>query len=187
MVQHNWYILICGTVAPFQYKDYLSSCQDSYYKYNMVIYKTDNLVLFSNLQIEMDVAYCYLTAHPHDTNKRQKRVSGQSQRKHYKWPLAQIMIYSWAPLWILYLYNTWSMQWIRWSWHELIKTKYIGTKHLHDNYLTHWGRVTCICVRNLTIFDLDKGLSLGWRQVIIIWTNVRIVLIGPLETKLKEI
>ena len=40
--------------------------------------------------------------------------------------------------------------------------------------LTHWGRVTLICVGNLTIIGSDKGLSLGRRQTII-WTNAGIV------------
>ena len=37
-----------------------------------------------------------------------------------------------------------------------------------------------ISVINLTIIDSDKGLSPGQRQAII-WTNVGILLIGPLE------
>ena len=36
--------------------------------------------------------------------------------------------------------------------------------------LTHWGRVTHICVGNLTIIGSDNGLSPGRRQAII-WTN----------------
>ena len=37
--------------------------------------------------------------------------------------------------------------------------------------LTHWGRVTHISVRNLTIIGSDNGLLPGQRQAII-WTNV---------------
>ena len=44
--------------------------------------------------------------------------------------------------------------------------------------LTYWGRVTHICVGNLTIIGSDNGLSPGRRQAII-WTNVGILLIGP--------
>ena len=33
--------------------------------------------------------------------------------------------------------------------------------------LTHWGRVTHICVGNLTIIGSDNGLSPGRRQAII--------------------
>ena len=52
--------------------------------------------------------------------------------------------------------------------------------------LTHWGRPTPICVGKLTIFGLDNGLSPGRRQAII-WTNVGILLIGPLRTNFSEI
>ena len=47
----------------------------------------------------------------------------------------------------------------------------------HD--LTHWGRVTHICVGINTIIGSDNGLSPGRRQAII-WTNAGILLIGPL-------
>ena len=56
-----------------------------------------------------------------------------------------------------------------------------------DNILlTHWGRVTHICVSELTIIDSDNGLSPGRRQAII-WTNDGILLIGPLRTNFSEI
>ena len=51
--------------------------------------------------------------------------------------------------------------------------------------LTHSGRVTHICVGKLTNIDSDNGLSLEWRQAII-WTNVGILLIGPLGTNFGE-
>ena len=53
-------------------------------------------------------------------------------------------------------------------------------------YLTHWGRVTHICVGNLTITGPDNGLSPGRRQAII-WTNAGILLIGALGTNVSEI
>ena len=53
-------------------------------------------------------------------------------------------------------------------------------------YLTHWGRVTHICVSKLTIISSDNGLSPGRRQAII-WTNAGILLIGPLGTNFSEI
>ena len=53
-------------------------------------------------------------------------------------------------------------------------------------YLTHWGRVTHICVSKLTIIGSDNGLSPGRRQAII-WTNDGILLIGPLGTNFSEI
>ena len=52
--------------------------------------------------------------------------------------------------------------------------------------LTHWGRVTHICVSKLTISGSDNGLSPGRRQAII-WTNASILLIGPLGTNFSEI
>ena len=57
---------------------------------------------------------------------------------------------------------------------------------LSECHLTHWGRVTHKCVGNLTIIGSDNGLSPGRRQAII-WTNVRILLFGPLETNCSEI
>ena len=52
--------------------------------------------------------------------------------------------------------------------------------------LTHWGRVTHICVGKLSIIGSDNGLSPGRRQAII-WTNAGISLIGPLGTNFSEI
>ena len=52
--------------------------------------------------------------------------------------------------------------------------------------LTHWGRVTHICVAKLTIIASDNGLSPGRRKAII-WTNAGLLLIGPLGTTLNEI
>ena len=52
--------------------------------------------------------------------------------------------------------------------------------------LTHWGRVTHICVSKLAIIDSDNGLSPGRCQAVI-WPNAGILLIGPLGTKFNEI
>ena len=52
--------------------------------------------------------------------------------------------------------------------------------------LTHWGRVTHICVGKLTIIGSDKGLSPGRRQAII-YTNAGILLIWTLGTNFNEI
>ena len=52
--------------------------------------------------------------------------------------------------------------------------------------LTHWGRVTHICVSRLAIIGSDNGLSPDRRQAII-WTNYGILLIGPLGTTFSEI
>ena len=52
--------------------------------------------------------------------------------------------------------------------------------------LTHWGRVTHICVSKLNIIGSDNGLSPGRRQAII-WTNDGILLIRTLRTHFSEI
>ena len=51
--------------------------------------------------------------------------------------------------------------------------------------LTHWGRVTHICVGELTIIGSDNGFSSGRRQAII-WTNAGMFLIEPLGTNLVK-
>ena len=56
----------------------------------------------------------------------------------------------------------------------------------HKYTLTHWGRVTHICVVKLTNIGSDNGLSPGRRQAII-WTNSGILLIRPLGTNFIEI
>ena len=65
----------------------------------------------------------------------------------------------------------------------------LGTPLLHRHWnvwtLTHWSRVTHICVGKLTIIGSDNGLSPGRRQAII-WSNAGILLIGPLGTNLSE-
>ena len=57
---------------------------------------------------------------------------------------------------------------------------------LGDYLLTHWGRVTHICVSKLTIIGSNNGLSPGWHQAII-WTNAGMLLTGPLGTNFSEI
>ena len=52
--------------------------------------------------------------------------------------------------------------------------------------LTHWGRVTHICVGNLTIIGPDNGLLPGRHQAII-RTNAGILSIEPLRTNFSEI
>ena len=57
--------------------------------------------------------------------------------------------------------------------------------HSSPRSLTHWGRVTHICVGNLIIIGSDNGLLPGRRQAIT-WTIVGILLIGPLGTNFSE-
>ena len=52
--------------------------------------------------------------------------------------------------------------------------------------LTHWGRVTHICISKLTIISSNNGLSPGRRQAII-WTNAGKLLFGPPGTNFSEI
>ena len=52
--------------------------------------------------------------------------------------------------------------------------------------LSHWGRMTHICVRKLNIIGSDNGLSPGRHQAII-WTNAGIMSIGPSGTNFSEI
>ena len=61
----------------------------------------------------------------------------------------------------------------------------VGASPVHSG-LTHWGRVTHICVGKQTIIGSDNGLSPGRRQAII-WTNPGILFIGPLGTNFSEI
>ena len=86
-----------------------------------------------------------------------------------------------------------SLTWFIWNWAWI-------NNHMHcfpsdmithcctkfNNILTHWGRVTHLCVSKLTSIASDNGLSPGWRQAII-WTNAGILLIGPLGTNFSEI
>ena len=62
----------------------------------------------------------------------------------------------------------------------------IGLKESKRHCLIHWGQVTHICVGKLTITCSDNVLSPGRRQAII-WTNAKILLIGPLVTNFSEI
>ena len=57
---------------------------------------------------------------------------------------------------------------------------------MFDGAVTHWGRVTHICVSKLSIIGLVNGLSPGRRQAIF-WTNDGILLIRTLGTNFSEI
>ena len=63
---------------------------------------------------------------------------------------------------------------------------YLWSKNMLKVLLTHWGRVTHICVNKLTIIGSDNGLSPGRRQAII-RTNAGILLIGYLGTTSSDI
>ena len=73
-------------------------------------------------------------------------------------------------------------------WSDIIS--YPEVKFIHGIQiicsLTHWGGVTHICVIRLTIIGSDNCLSPERHQAII-WTNAKILLIGPLGTNFSEI
>ena len=84
---------------------------------------------------------------------------------------------------------------LNWSWLIISKvlchsSKGNSTENAHvsnrHNALTHWGRVTHICVSKLTIICSVNGLSPGRRQAVI-WTNDGLLPIGPQGTNFKEI
>ena len=52
--------------------------------------------------------------------------------------------------------------------------------------LTHWGRVTHICIGKLTIIGSENGLSPSRRKAIV-WTNAGLLSIGILRTYFSEI
>ena len=77
-----------------------------------------------------------------------------------------------------------NQRWNRWRQFLLeVFTSHNGFQYAQR--LTHWGRVTHICVSKLTIIGSDNGLSPGRRQAII-WTNAEILLIRPLGTNFSE-
>ena len=72
------------------------------------------------------------------------------------------------------------------NWKSTMTTLCLINKEIKAKCLTHWGRVTHICVGKLTSISSDNGLSPGRRQAII-WTNAGILLIRPLGTNFSEI
>ena len=77
----------------------------------------------------------------------------------------------------------WTLQGLMTSWKILLPNRPPGH---WPTRLTHWGRVTHICVSKLTIIGPDNGLSPGRHQAII-GTNAGISLIWPLGTNFSEI
>ena len=64
----------------------------------------------------------------------------------------------------------------------------MGMRDFVIYYLTHWGRVTYICVGKSTIIGSDKGFAFAFaRRQAISYTNAGILLIGPLGTNFSEI
>ena len=74
------------------------------------------------------------------------------------------------------------------SFRQMIPYSYLARHFRRVTYqqLTHWGRMTHICVSKLTIICPDNGLSPRRRQAIT-WSNAGILLIGTLITNFIEV
>ena len=73
------------------------------------------------------------------------------------------------------------------SWNLTMKPYPSCTCRLPDpGVITHWGRVTYLCVSKLIIIASHNGLSPGRRQAII-WINAGILFIEPLGKNFSEI
>ena len=68
---------------------------------------------------------------------------------------------------------------------QLSNTNVIFNEKTEETDLTHWGRVTHICLVKLIIIGLGNGLSPGRRQAII-WTNAGMLSIWPSGTNLNK-
>ena len=79
-------------------------------------------------------------------------------------------------LWLLQIENKQTLFYVPWT----VKDR------THGPALTHWGRVTHICVSKLTTIGSDNGLSPGRRQAII-WSNAGILLNWTVGTNFSEI
>ena len=100
--------------------------------------------------------------------------SGRVNSLH-KWPVMQNMFPFDDVIMIMQKEITLKLPWID-NWNNISS----------EGNLTHWGRVTHICISKLSIICSDNGLSPGRRQAII-WTNAGILLSGPLGTNFSEI
>ena len=87
---------------------------------------------------------------------------------------------NWDPIWNMLFISSWQIETL-----HSFRTPIQHQSSLIE-ILTHWGRVTHICVSKLTIIGSDNGLSPG-RHEAIIWTNAGIWLIGNLGTNFSEI
>ena len=128
------------------------------------------------LCLEADQCGAAGRAYMQDTEKSSSEYTMQAEMEMSFW--------SSFPHWLHQKLSNWQllvqrMVQISSKWHHFHITT---TKH----FLTHWGRVTHICVGKLTIIASDNGLSPDRRQAII-WTIAGILLIGPLGTNFSEI
>ena len=111
-------------------------------------------------------------------------------KDHLLWETAQSSIFMQVSLWLYSGIGTDNgllpirRQAIIWTNDGLVNWRIYTSLGLDD--LTHWGRVTHICVSKLTTIGSYNGLSPGRRQAII-WTNAGILLIRPLGINFIEI
>ena len=124
----------------------------------------------------------------------EKYCSLKKYSRHVFSKSPQKMLYSSHRIWYIYIYIYWvvsngvriSKTHCKISSKQIDKIINIYYKNCKfGTWLTHWGRMTHMCVGNLTIIGSDNGLSPGRRQAIT-WTNVGILLIGPLGTHFSE-
>ena len=83
-------------------------------------------------------------------------------------------------------YSTYSISWLLMSWRRKEPGHQQPWYWPSPRTLTHWGRVTHLCVVKLATIGSDNGLSPG-RLHAIIWTNAGILLIRTLGTNFSEI
>ena len=95
------------------------------------------------------------------------------------WTFFVVYVYNWDSLWLggeLMIYCPSAVPWGH---------SRAGQQSGGIVALTHWGRMTPICVSKLTIIGSHNDLSPSQCQAII-WTNAGILLIGPLGTNSVE-
>ena len=89
-------------------------------------------------------------------------------------------------LWMSYNHHDTSHWYVMTSlYHQWDFLYWLVTLNIKSLSLNHWGRVTHICVSQLTMTGSDNGFLPGRRQAII-WTNAGTLLIGTLGTKFRE-
>ena len=127
-----------------------------------------------------------IRAHKHIQNR--DCVKGAKWQNHQTTPQQRLTVINYLVTLLLWIIDMIFLV-IRYVWKNIILWNNIFPG-IHESVgvfdLTHWGRVTHICVGNLTIIGPDNGLSPGRRQAII-WTNTGILLTGPWGTNFSEI
>ena len=126
-------------------------------------------------------------------------MKNYTYEKLHVWKITRMKIYTYWILssdWciVIHIYiisgNYWYvLRFIRVTFDTCNLWRILSTSANHNKVkwaLSHWGRVTHICVSKIIIIASDNGLSLSRRQAII-WTNAGILLIEHLGTNFSEI